>query len=65
MSYEDIEEARAKRAAKEVMKGMGKRGRKRKSVALETGELEAEAEAEVARMIDEPVAWRALVALMI
>ncbi|KFZ25298.1 hypothetical protein V502_00222 [Pseudogymnoascus sp. VKM F-4520 (FW-2644)] len=29
MSYEDIEEARAKRAAKEIIKGKGKRGRKR------------------------------------
>ena len=28
MSYEDIEEARAARAAKEVIKGRGKRGRK-------------------------------------
>ncbi len=44
MSYEDIEEARAKRAAKEVMKGKGKRGRKRKSVALETEEPETEPE---------------------
>ena len=33
MSYEDIEEARAKRAAKEVIKGKGKRGWKRKSAA--------------------------------
>jgi hypothetical protein len=41
MSYGDIEEARAKRAAKEVMKGMGKRGRKRKSAALEADEPEA------------------------
>ncbi len=30
MSFEDIEEARAKRAAKEIIKGRGKRGRKRK-----------------------------------
>ena len=38
MSYEDLEEARAKRAAKEkatVEKGRGKRGRKRKSPAPE------------------------------
>ena len=35
MSYEDIEEARAKRAAKEAQEtaGKGKRGRKRKSPA--------------------------------
>ena len=38
MSYEDLEEARAKRAAKEkatVEKDRGKRGRKRKSSAPE------------------------------
>ncbi|KAK3174414.1 hypothetical protein OEA41_001660 [Lepraria neglecta] len=38
MSYEDLEEARAKRADKEAAKeakGKGKRGRKRKSAALE------------------------------
>jgi len=40
MSFEDIEVARAARAAKEVIKGQGKRGRKRKSAALETGEPE-------------------------
>ena len=33
MSYEDIEEARAKRTAKDALKGKGKRGRKRKSAA--------------------------------
>jgi hypothetical protein len=46
MSFEDIEVARATRAAKEVIKGKGKRGRKRKSAALEADEPEAEAEAE-------------------
>ena len=39
MSYEDLEEARATRAAKDIakeaMKGKRKRGRKRKSIALE------------------------------
>lgn len=35
MSFEDIEVARAARAAKEAIKGKGKRGRKRKSTALE------------------------------
>lgn len=38
MGYEDLEEARAKRAAKEQAtadKGKGKRGRKRKSPASE------------------------------
>ena len=46
MSFEDIEEARAKRAAKEVMKGKGKRGRKRKSAALEADEPETEPESQ-------------------
>jgi hypothetical protein len=44
MSYEDLEEARAKRAAKDAMKGKVKRGRKRKSAALEADEPEAEPE---------------------
>jgi hypothetical protein len=35
MSFEDIEVARAARAAKEVDKGKGKRGRKRKRTVLE------------------------------
>ncbi|PMD22059.1 hypothetical protein NA56DRAFT_645267 [Hyaloscypha hepaticicola] len=70
MSFEDIEVARAARAAKEAIKGQGKRGRKRKSAALEAGEPEPdepelELEPEVARMIDEPVLWRAPVARMI
>jgi hypothetical protein len=68
MSYEDIEEAQAKRAAKDVIKGKGKHGRKRKSAALEADEPEAdepEPEPEVARMIDAPVPWRAPVARMI
>jgi len=50
MSYEDIEEARAKRAAKEqAAAGKGKRGRKRKSPAEEAGAPES-AKAKVARM---------------
>lgn len=65
MSYEDIEEARAKRAAKEIIKGKGKRGRKRKGAALEGGEPEPEPELEVARMIEAPEPWRAPVARMI
>jgi hypothetical protein len=44
MSFEDIEVARAARAAKEVIKGKGKRGWKRKSAALEAEEPEAEPE---------------------
>jgi DDE superfamily endonuclease len=53
MSYEDLEEARAKRAAKEqAMAGKGKRGRKRKNLAAEAAEADApEAKAPVARMI--------------
>lgn len=50
MSYEDLEEARATRAAKdaakEASKGKGKRGRKRKNAALEEDGPEAVAEAE-------------------
>ncbi|KAG0645122.1 jerky [Hyphodiscus hymeniophilus] len=50
MSFEDIEVARAARAAKEVIKGKGKRGRKRNSDALEAGEPQGdEPEPEVAR----------------
>ena len=57
MSFEDIEAARAARAVKDAIRGKGKRGRKRKSAALE-----AEAEPEVARTINAPVPWRAPVA---
>lgn len=42
MSYEDIEEARAKCTAKEIIKGKGKCGRKCKNTALEAGEPEPE-----------------------
>jgi hypothetical protein len=67
MSYEDLEEARATRAAKdaakEARKGKGKRGRKRKSAALEADEPETEAaDPEVAR--EAPGPWRAPVACM-
>ena len=65
MSYEDIEKARAKRAAKEDIKGKGKRGRKRKSNVLDADEPETEAEPEVARIISAPGPWRAPVARMI
>ena len=77
MSYEDLEEARAKRAAKEkATAGKGKRGCKRKSPASEPEpELEPEPgpepEAKVARMSEvlEPAKalvapWRVLVARM-
>jgi len=67
MSYKDLEEARAKRAAKEkATASKGKRGRKRKSPAPEV-----EPEAEVLRMSEVPepakalvAPWRALVARM-
>ena len=61
MSFRDIEVARATRAAKEVIKGKGKRGRKRKSATLEADEPEPE----VARLMYTPVPWRAPVARMI
>jgi hypothetical protein len=47
MSFQDIEVARAARAAK-VIKGKGKRGRKRKSAALEA-DSQRQTEPEVAR----------------
>ena len=69
MSFEDIEVARAARAAKEVIKGKGKRGRKRKSAALEADEpevdeqepepeSEADSEPEVARVAEEVINGR-------
>ncbi|KAH7403593.1 hypothetical protein BKA64DRAFT_777226 [Cadophora sp. MPI-SDFR-AT-0126] len=48
MSYEDIKEAQAKRAAKDATKGKGTRDRKRKMTALEANELDVEADAEPA-----------------
>lgn len=44
MSYEDLEEARAKRAARDATKAKdkGKRGRKRKGPVLEADTSEAE-----------------------
>lgn len=44
MSFEDIEVARAARAAKYVVKGKGKRGRKRKSVLPDEGKPESDPE---------------------
>lgn len=44
MSYRDIVEARAKRAAKEIIKSSRKRRQKRKGTALEAGEAEPEPE---------------------
>ena len=45
MSFKDIEVAQAARTAKEVIKGKGKRGRKRKSATLEADKPEREVEA--------------------
>jgi hypothetical protein len=65
MSFEDIEVARAARAAKDVIKGKGKRGRKRKGAALEADEPDAdepesepEPEPEVARAAKEAIKGR-------
>jgi len=55
ISYKDIEEARIKRAAKDAANDKGKRGRKRKSTALEADEPEAEAEPEVAHAAKEVI----------
>jgi len=64
ISYKDIKEVRVKRAAKEVIKGNRKRGRKRKSATLEAGEPEPEPEPEpeVAQIIEAPEPWGAPVA---
>ena len=65
MSFAEIEEARARRAAKDAIKGKGKRGRKRKSATLEGDEpeaaeleVEAEPELEVARVAKDVVKGR-------
>ncbi|SLM36123.1 hypothetical protein LPUS_05564 [Lasallia pustulata] len=65
MSYEDLEEARAKRVDKEAAKeakGKGKRGRKRKSAALEADTPEPNAK--VVRMSEAPAPTRASVVQM-
>jgi hypothetical protein len=55
MSFKDIEIAWVARTAKDVIKGKGKRGRKRKSIALEVNELKLEPELEVARAAKEVI----------
>ncbi|KAL5330878.1 hypothetical protein ACEPPN_000403 [Leptodophora sp. 'Broadleaf-Isolate-01'] len=50
MSFKDIEVARAARAAKDTIKEKGKRGRKRKSAALEPDEPDSEPECEPERL---------------
>jgi len=47
MSFEDIKEARAKRAAKDAVKSKGKRGRKRKNTEPKASEAELEPEVEL------------------
>ena len=66
MSYEDLEEARAKRAAKDAAKakGKGKRGRKRKSPAPEADADAPEPKAKIARTSKVPEPPRALVTQM-
>jgi len=54
MSFKDIEVARAARAAKEVIKGKGKRGLKRKGATVEADEPEPE----VARAAEEVINGR-------
>ena len=80
MSYEDLDRARAARAAKEKAaadKGKGKRGRKRK-VSVREGDVEGDADLQEAGSlmppskdkrarrgsVQEPEPWRAPVALM-
>ncbi|KAL2040388.1 hypothetical protein N7G274_006831 [Stereocaulon virgatum] len=66
MSYEDLEQARAKRAAKEkatVNKGKGKRGRKRKSPTPEEGSSVSR-DNELLEPMKAPAPWRALVTRM-
>lgn len=65
INYEDIEEARATRIAKDAIKGKGKRGRKRKSDVLEEVEPgdpetkpEPEPEPKVARAAKEVIGGR-------
>jgi hypothetical protein len=63
MSYEDLEEARAKRAAKDAAKakGKGKRSRKRKSPTTEANALEPKAKvvrmSNAAQTVTASVAW--------
>jgi hypothetical protein len=58
MSFDDIEMARAVRAAKEVIKSEGKHSLKYKSIAIEADEPEAETELEVAYIFFIPRNYR-------
>jgi hypothetical protein len=65
MSYEDLEEARAKRAARDIAtaeRGKAKRGRKRKSAEQEL--CAPELDTEVTQKSEIPEPWRAPVAQM-
>ncbi|KAH8772417.1 hypothetical protein F5882DRAFT_300441, partial [Hyaloscypha sp. PMI_1271] len=53
LSYWDIEEARAKRTTRDIVKSKGKRGRKRKNTEPEASEAEPELEVEVVSSIKE------------
>ena len=64
MSYEDIEEARAKRAAKEVGKGKRTRGQKRTIAALDADTTQTSSESNSARVIEDVGRGRAPVAQM-
>ena len=64
MSYEDIEEAQAKRAAKEVKRGKGNGSRKRRNVAAKEDDFEPPLEPMVARIVDAPQLGIAPVARM-
>jgi hypothetical protein len=63
MSYKELEESRAKRAAKEAATSKGKRGRKRRSSALEGGAPDATAATTQSGHMSEP--WKAPVARMV
>jgi hypothetical protein len=47
ISFKDIKEAQAKRAAKEVIKGKGQRGQKHKNTVVEAGEPESDLKLEL------------------
>jgi hypothetical protein len=58
ISFKDIKVAWVAHAAKDIIKGKGKRGQKHKSTTLEADKLETEAEPEVAYTIKEVINGR-------
>jgi hypothetical protein len=58
MSYKDIKEARAKRAAKKIIKGKGKYSRKHESIALEADKPEIELEPKITYIAKEVINGR-------